>query len=407
MRWHPSTVAHIGTAYPPQPRTTVGIMNSFVVALIAASESAGVGLIGVAVLRFLRKYSLGVSVIAVVAITVCATNLSVITITLGVNAEHLSLGVGLITSGAAGVVSVLVGLGLSRQLYRGSQQLAEAARGFGSSQKFELPHNPPSAEFASLAEELRQTSNKLVESRQREQAVEAARRHLVAWISHDLRSPLVRMKAAAESIEDGVTTDLPRFTTQIRSDVDQLTEMVDDLFDLSRIQSGTLRLNPQTLAIGDLISDTVASLELLAEKHGIALTASHIEPVYVHVDERLMSRVFTNILSNAIHYSPADTSVAISVATTQGWAVVAMADQCGGIPPEDLRSVFEMGWRGDQAHSTGKNQGGGLGLAIVQGVVDAHRGKVSVDNVTGGCCFRIWLPAASRPQPATNGPRCA
>lgn len=366
-------------------------MTLVLVALIAVCESVGVGLVGTVVLRLLRRYPVGYSLVAVIIITVCAINTSTVTVVLVARSAELPVGVVLAVDLIAGVVAIGIGLLLGRSVMNGSRQLADATRSLGLEHRFEQPEDPPSAEFAELARELWITSDKLAQSRRREQAIDASRRRLVAWISHDLRGPLARLRVVAESIEDGVVDDLPDYCRKIRGDTETLSEMVDDLFELSRIQSGTLRLAPRMVALDDLISDEVASLEVVASNRRIGLRARTVEPVVVNVDDRAVTRVFNNLLVNAIRYGPEGSTVTVDVRVIAGWAVVSVSDECGGIPERDLGSVFDMGWRGDH-RSTGDGRGGGLGLAIVQGLVQAHNGNVSVRNVPGGCCFEVRLP---------------
>ncbi|TDD55081.1 sensor histidine kinase [Saccharopolyspora elongata] len=366
-------------------------MNPSLILLIAVCESVGVGLVGAVVLRLLRRSPVGNSLIAVIVITVCGTNASTITVVLVTQSAEVPVVVTLLVNFVAGAVSLGIGLLLGRSVMKGSRQLADATRTFGVAERFRLPEDPPSAELAELARELRITSDKLAESRRRERTVEQSRRQLVAWISHDLRSPLARLRAVAESIEDGVVDDLDDYLGRIRSDTEHLTAMVDDLFQLSQIQTGTLRLNPREVALDDLVSDEAAGLDVLAAGRGIRLHARTIEPVTVRVDDRSMTRVFNNLLSNAIRYSPERTTVVVDVRAVNGWAVVSVSDECGGIPPQDLGSVFDMGWRGRKA-KTGTAGGGGFGLTIVHGLVQAHGGHVSVRNVPGGCCFDVRLP---------------
>lgn len=375
------------------------------ICLIAICESVGVGLIGAAVLGALRRYPVGLSLIAVVVTTVCAMNTSVITMVFVRGSTHLPVAADLVINCVAGAVSLLIGLFLGRSVLSGSRRLADATRSLGQQHRFRLPDDPPTRELAELAQELHITSDKLAEARRREQAAEADRRRLVAWISHDLRSPLVRLRAMTESIEDGVVDDLAQSCRTIRTDADRLTEMVDDLFEISRIQAGTLRLKPRNVALDDLVSDVAAGLDVLSEEHGVQLRPRRIESVTVRVDDGTMTRVFNNLLVNAIRYSPLNTTVSIDVRSVNGWATVSVMDECGGIPPETLDSVFDMGWRG-HAQRTGKaEEGGGLGLAIVQGIVQAHQGHVSVYNVPGGCCFEVRLPLtpAAPPFPQLPG----
>lgn len=365
-------------------------MNPLLIVLVALCESVGVGLVGMVVLRILRLHPVGHSLVAVIVITVCAMNASTLTVVLATRSLRLPVAADLAINLVAGIVSIGIGLLLGRSVMRGGRMLADATRSFGVDQRFRAPDDPPTAELAELARELASTSDKLAESRRREQAAETSRRRLVAWISHDLRSPLARLRILAESLEDGVADDIQGSCRKIRADTERLTGMVDDLFELSRIQAGTLRLRPREVALDDLISDEVAGLEVLAADRGVRLRAGTIQPVTVHVDDRAITRVLNNLLGNALRYTPPGTVVSIDVRAVDGWAVVSVADQCGGIPEQELASVFEMGWRGTRA--TGAERGGGLGLSIALGIVQAHQGHLTVRNVPGGCCFEVALP---------------
>lgn len=371
-------------------------MNFLTVAVVTICESVGVGLVGAVVLRLLRQYPVGYSLIAVVVITVCAMNTSVITVVVVTQLPQLPVALHLVVNLVAGVVSIGIGVLFGRSVTAGGRRLADATRALGQHDRLRLPDDDetPTAELTELARELRITSDKLDQSRRREQATEASRRKLVSWISHDLRSPLARLSLVTESIEDGVTDDLPSYCRSVRAETETLIEMVDDLFELSRIQSGTLNLTPRIVALDDLISDEVAGLEAVTKPLGIRLQARRIESVNVRVDDRMMTRVFNNLLANAIQYSPVNTTVSVDVVATDGLAVVLVSDECGGISPGNLGSVFDMGWRGNSDSHSAK-PGGGLGLSIVQGIVQAHQGHVSVRNVPGGCCFEVRLPLVS------------
>lgn len=359
--------------------------------LIAASDSVGVGLIGGVVLRLLRRRSVLVPLVGVVVITAGAMAAA----TIGVDVVTTRPGPELFTELAvvcvAGLVSILIGLLLGRSVIAGSRRLADATRALGHQRDFRPPADPPTAELAELGRELAATSAKLAESQRRERASEASRRQLVAWISHDLRTPLARLRAMTESLEDGVVTDPPRYYPRIRGDVERLTGMVDDLFELSRIQAGSLRLVPRDVALEDLVSDAVAGLDLMAGERRIRLAARHIEPATVRLDNREMARVFANLLTNAIRHTGDGGAVSVATQVAPPWVLVSITDQCGGIPEDDLARVFDAGWRGSSERSP-LGARGGLGLAIVRGIVAAHQGEVSVRNVPGGCCFEVRLP---------------
>jgi signal transduction histidine kinase len=217
----------------------------------------------------------------------------------------------------------------------------------------------------------------------------------VAWVSHDLRTPLAGLRAMAEALEDGLAADPPRYHKQIRADAERLATMVDDLFELSRIHSGTLQLSSDQIGLDDLVSDVLASTEALARDRGVQLDGSATRQLAVHADPRELSRALTNLLANAIRHTPPGGRVYVEARPEDGDALLAVADSCGGIPEADLPYVFDLAWSGTDARSPAPESGAGLGLAIVRGVVEAHRGSVRVVNTEAGCCFEMRLPACS------------
>lgn len=225
--------------------------------------------------------------------------------------------------------------------------------------------------------------------------VEARRRELVAWVSHDLRSPLAGIRAMAEAIEDGVADDPAEFLARIRDQSDHVARMVDDLLDLSRIHAGALRLDPQPLSLGDLVSDCVADCRPLADDRDVAIIRATSEPVTVRADAREIARVLANLVDNAVRHTGRGGQVFVHVHPAGADALFAVEDACGGISPDDLPLVFEPWWRGTAARTPGQTRGSGLGLAIVRGIVEAHDGRVAVSNTAGGCRFEVRLPPAA------------
>ena len=223
-----------------------------------------------------------------------------------------------------------------------------------------------------------------------------SRRELVAWISHDLRTPLAALRAMTEALEDGLAADPQRYYRQLRNQTDTLNHLVDDLFELSKIQSGALKLEFGPLSLYDLVSDAVADLSPLAATRSVTLNESQDADVVVWGDARELARVIHNLLVNAIEHSPPGSGIQVSVREGTGLsAVVAVADEGGGIPEENLAKVFDAGWRGSAARTPrdGPVSGGaGLGLAIVRGIVAAHHGDVTVSNTDRGCRFEVLLP---------------
>jgi signal transduction histidine kinase len=271
-----------------------------------------------------------------------------------------------------------------------------------------------SHELAALAAELESSSRKLEASRQREAAVESARRELVSWISHDLRTPLASMRAMAEALEDGMAADVPGYYRKIIAQTDLMAGMVNDLLELSKIHAGTLRLKAEPLDLYDLASDAIADLAAVAERHGITLDGGGQRECMALADGPAMGRAIRNVVLNAIVHSAPGSRVIVEVGREGDQAVVAVTDGCGGIPEEDLPHLFETGWQKDPARgaagrlpaaddaasvpgpdtATGtlRFSGAGLGLSIVAGIVAAHQGSVTVENVDGGCRFSLLLP---------------
>ncbi|WP_407320076.1 HAMP domain-containing sensor histidine kinase [Isoptericola halotolerans] len=233
-------------------------------------------------------------------------------------------------------------------------------------------------------------------ARERDREVEEHRRELVAWVSHDLRTPLAAVRALTEAMEDGVTPPADA-ATGILAENRRMSDMVDDLLALSRLQSGTLRLRREPTDVGDLASDALAAAGPVADGAGVHLTGDVAEGTVAAVDAREVARALGNLVGNAVrHTSPGGT---VRVRVERGPAddvVVHVTDGCDGIPEHDLPRIFEAGWRGTTARTPGSG-GAGLGLSIVRSVAEAHGGRVEVGNVTlpdggRGCRFMLTLP---------------
>jgi len=243
------------------------------------------------------------------------------------------------------------------------------------------------------------------EARERERRLEASRRELVAWVSHDLRTPLAGMRAMAEALEDGVVADpvtVADYHRRIRAETDRMAGLVDDLFELSRINAGALRLTIAAVPLGDIVSDAIAAAVPVAAESRVRVVAASGDWPTVLGSVPELSRVVANLLRNAIRHTPADGTVTVAGGSDERGGWLAVTDSCGGIPEQDLPRVFDVAFRGALARTPAREQapdgaraagGGGLGLAIVHGLVTAHRGAVSVSNVNGGCRFVVHLPS--------------
>jgi signal transduction histidine kinase len=370
--------------------------DHILIILIAAACSGGTALIGLGLVWFLvRRRSVRWLIGSVAVVAVAAVLAGVIGTAQAMFISPHDFGVTVLVAIVAGLVGIGGATTVGAAFARWSVSLTDEARRFGESGEFvDNPVGP--AELQTLSEELARTSVKLTEARRRVEAVEESRRELVSWVSHDLRTPLAGMRAMTEALEDGLAEDPARYHRQIRSEVDRMVRMVDDLFELSRIHAGNLRLTLQPLLLGDVVSEALASADALARSRGVRLGGSVDAGIEVVADAAELSRVISNLVMNAIRHTPADGRVDVIGRTGPAGVELAVTDGCGGLSAEDMERAFDVAWQGSEARTPDTaaafGSGAGLGLAIVRGIVEAHRGTVSVANQMPGCRFLVSLP---------------
>lgn len=224
--------------------------------------------------------------------------------------------------------------------------------------------------------------------------IEEARRQLVAAASHDLRTPLASLRLLVESIDDGVVTGetRDRYLGEIRTHVGVLSDLVDDLFELSRIEAGDISWTMRQVELGGLIDDTVAAMRAPAEQRGVHIAAELPEgDVLAEANAEKVQRVLFNLIQNAIRHTPADGSVTVRAHRDGGGVEVEVADSGEGIPAGDDERVFEAFYRGDAARG---EDGAGLGLAISRAIVEAHGGKIWLEPTHPGTKVHFTLRSA-------------
>jgi signal transduction histidine kinase len=394
------------------------VRDQVLIVLMGAGSAGGAAAIGWVALRLLRGRSLRAALFASAATAVLAVVAGVLIASRAMFLSSHDAGVVLIVSLSGAFVTLILAFLLGRSLADDTRTLSSAVQALGDDGDATGPYPPRPAvepvlatrELAALSRELAATRVKLGESRERERALERSRRELVAWVSHDLRTPLAGLRAMAEALEDGVAPDPARYHVMMRQAADRLAGMVDDLFELSRIHAGALKLTLDSVALAELVDGALAEGQPLAKARGVTLTGTVTTPATVRGDIRELSRALSNLVVNAIRHTPPDGTVHIEAfdvsvpADAEGLpdephVRISVTDACGGIPEADLTRVFDVAWRGTQsrtpqaAGSDGiTGAGAGLGLAIVRGIAEAHSGDVTVVNVAGGCRFQMWLP---------------
>jgi signal transduction histidine kinase len=360
------------------------------------------GAIGGVALYALRRRSVGLQAAVAALSAVLAPAIGVAWASSKMFISHHDRNVLWIVLAGAGAVGVILAVVLGRRVTAASRTVGEMMRRLGDGNGaagFAVGAHPSAApgELATLASELNLTSARLAEAQAQAEALERSRRELVAWVSHDLRTPLAGVRAMVEALEDRVVDDpetVARYYATMRGEIDRLAGLVNDLFELSRIQSGALALDIESVTLDELVGDAVAGAAIAASAKGIDLRGEVGEPSpVVELSTPEMVRVVRNLLDNAIRHTPPGGVVVITAGLDASGdaAEVAVQDACGGIPERDLDSVFEMAYRGDAARTPGDG-GGGLGLAVARGLVEAHHGEISVHNEGPGCRFTVRLP---------------
>jgi signal transduction histidine kinase len=218
-----------------------------------------------------------------------------------------------------------------------------------------------------------------------------ARRELVAWASHDLRTPLAAIRAMLEAVEDGVATQ-EQYAQALAEQVRILGALVDDLFELARMDAGVLTLELEDASVAGLVESCVRGLEAEARRRNVRLETRLDGAPPVRCAPEKVERVLLNLLTNALRHTPTDGSVAVLVEPAADLVRISVEDSGEGIAPDAARRMFDRFWRADLARPGG---GSGLGLAIARGLVEAQGGRIWAENrPSGGARVSFTLPAA-------------
>jgi signal transduction histidine kinase len=275
------------------------------------------------------------------------------------------------------VAALVVARSLANSLDRVGDASAAMARGDLDAR---APEGGP-AELATLAgafNEMGENLKRLFDSR----------RELVAWASHDLRTPLANMQAMLEALEDGLGKP-DEYLPALRDQVRVLSQLVDDLFELARIDADALTLELQRLPVAPVVSSSLRGVEAEARLRQVSLASDVHEELTACFAPEKLERVLMNLLTNALRHTPGDGSVAVHAETLADKVRVAVEDTGDGLDAEARERMFERFWRGERSRTS---PGAGLGLAIARALVEAHGGRIWAEDREGGgarVCFTL------------------
>jgi signal transduction histidine kinase len=380
------------------PLGELGLMAQFLSITAVISAVAGYAAYRLGWME--RSPRLGLTLMGIYALASIVTffNVWITARLMFINQHDLSLATILLVY-AAGIAMVL-GYFLSSALTQRIRSLEQAAERMKQGQLEARVAVRGNDELAALGNTFNQTAARLQEAAQRQRELETLRREFVAWAGHDLQTPLASVRAIIEALADGVVEEpatVQRYLRTAQRDIENLSLLIDDLFQMAQLDAGGLRLEREQASLSDLISDTLESFSELAGRQGVALSGevqAGVDPVFMDVPR--VGRVLNNLIGNALRHTPPGGSVTVRALSVSSGVRVEVQDSGEGIPAEDLPNIFDRFYRGEKSRSRATG-GAGLGLAIAKGIVEAHAGQVGVESDLGqGTCFYFTLPRQAR-----------
>ncbi|MGE3272623.1 MAG: sensor histidine kinase [Chloroflexota bacterium] len=367
-----------------------------------SASGAGSLLIGVAFMTLAPRVGLGgirprLLSAHLVVLAVAFANIVVTALLMFISPHDLVL-LGLLLTFSA-IVAVAFAGWTAEDVRRSVRDIARAARQVAGGRLGIRVQTRGPDELVGLGHDFNVMAERLEEADRLRREMEDARRQLFAAISHDLRTPLASIRAMVEAINDGVVTDAEtthRYMHTVLSEVQRLSGLIDDLFELSRLDAGVLALNLEPGSLHDLVSDTLEALQVHAVEKGLQLHGQvddRLPPVLM--DHARVQRVLYNLVQNAIRHTPPDGTILLEAEEEPEAVRVDVVDTGEGVSPDDLPHIFDRFYRGEKSRVRGLG-GAGLGLAIARGLVEAHGGHIWAQSVPGkGSRFSFVLPKAS------------
>jgi signal transduction histidine kinase len=334
------------------------------------------------------------ALVVVIAMTPVLVALVVVSLLMVVSG-HAALLVAAIVVGA-GVLAVLGARLIAGDIVRDVATIRDGLRAVGGGDRTVTITTDAGDELAQLAAAANAMIGDLRSEATARDHSESARRHLVAAVSHDLRTPITSLRLLTEAVSDDIVAGEMRRTylARMATHIDALSALIDDLFELSRLEAGDISWSLERVQLAELVGETVDAMRLEAEAKGVAVTASVPDTLSLaRANPEKIQRVLFNLIQNAIRHTPADGSVVVRAEPAADGIEVEIVDDGEGIAVAEREHVFTAFYRGgDQAARS--ETGAGLGLAVARAIVEAHGGRIWLADTTAGTRVRFSLPAA-------------
>jgi signal transduction histidine kinase len=337
-----------------------------------------------------RQFALGVGLsVGLVTVGVGAVGLLMFV------SPHDALLMALLLLFAGGLTAYAV-LALSRGALEDVHAVRDGLRAVGDGRRDSGIETGARDELAELAEAANRMAAQLASREAERDTAEQARRDLVAAVSHDLRTPLTSLRLLADAIEDDVVDTETRrgYLAQMSVHIQSLSALIEDLFELSRLEAGEIEWSMQQVELGELVEETVDAMREQARVSGVSVTAAippGLAPAQANPEK--LQRVLFNLIQNAIRHTPADGSVTVLAESNGSTVEVEVADTGAGLTRHDRVHAFEPFYRGGPGSSR-TGDGSGLGLTICRAIVEAHGGRIWFRDSSRGTCVRFSLPRA-------------
>ncbi len=343
--------------------------------------------------------SLRWSILTVIALTVLMIFLNVWVIAqfTFIEAHYISLTSALLVF--AGLTALTIGFFASKTMTDRLSQLTEATHELAEGNLTTRLKIPGNDEISQLATTFNMMAHNLQEVDEQKRQLEQTRRDLIAWVSHDLRTPLASMRVMLEAMADGVVTDeetVQRYMNTSLAEIEHLSHLIEDLFELAQLDVGHLQIDFHRASISDLISDTIGSMMVKANQQNITLKGEVDESLdLVRMAPDKIQRVLSNLVDNAIKYTPENESVTVRAYFQKNDVRIDIHNSGSYIPDDVLPRLFESFYRGERSRPQGDDgvRGTGLGLAIARGFIEAHGGHIwATSTKSEGTTFSFTLP---------------